>query len=507
MLPALRSARESGHCIHSALWGERGESWKPEGVLPDFSYAGYHAGEAPIPDEPARWNLKRDFKARGDGISDDTAAFEAAITTAAKGVLFIPGGKYLITRSIAITNTGVVIRGAGAGKTILYFAKSLSDIRGNQPDESGYSQWSFGPGLIDVQGNDDVTPGTRLAAVVRVAKRGDHQLELSNPIKVAPGEWIRVAESDPPVGTPGTGSLIHFLFGDLLMQGGEGLNGTQAVVRFLSRVKSVSGNKIALERPLPYDVRTEWTPEIHRFAPGMQEFGVEHLSIEFPWSPYPGHFKEKGFNALTLEEVSNCWIRDVEIQNADFGIGLDGTNFCTVDGVRLKTSSRREVGGESKGANGHHGITVGHGTENLITNFDVQTTFVHDIAVEWFGLHTVYSKGRGVDLNMDHHREANHSSLFSDLDCGLGTRPFESGGSHDLGPHAGAYTTYWNIRADSAMTYPKPDFGALLNFVGFFGASAPLPSGNRWNVERIDPVDICPRDLSSAMLERRLAKR
>src|SRR5207253_4830596 len=95
--------------------------------------------------------------------------------------------------------------------------------------------------------------------------------------------------------------------------------------------------------------------------------------------------------------------------------------------VTLTVSASRAVGAEAHGANGHHGIDIGRGTENLVTNFNVQTEFVHDISVEWYALHTVFSKGRGINLNMDHHREANYSSLFSQLDLGAGTRPFNSG--------------------------------------------------------------------------------
>src|SRR6202043_4033415 len=42
-------------CDYSALWGVKGEKWKPEERLPDFSYAGYHAGEAAIPNPRAHW--------------------------------------------------------------------------------------------------------------------------------------------------------------------------------------------------------------------------------------------------------------------------------------------------------------------------------------------------------------------------------------------------------------------------------------------------------------------
>lgn len=275
-------------------------------------------------------------------------------------------------------------------------------------------------------------------------------------------------------------------------------------MRFLSRVASIDGSRIQLERPLPYDVALEWTPELHRFAPTVQEVGIENLSIEFPWTPYPGHFREKGYNALSLYKVSQCWLRNIEIRNADFGLALEETNFCTVQNLRLTVSADRARTPEARGASGHHGIDIGHGTENLVTGFDIQTKFVHDISLEWYALHTVYANGRGLDLAMDHHREANYSNLFTDIDCGAGSRPFDSGGSHDRGPHAGAYNTYWNIRAHQPMPLPPADFGPLLNFIGFDTSAQRAPDNARWFFEPIQPADLSPLDLAAAMRNRRL---
>jgi len=277
-------------------------------------------------------------------------------------------------------------------------------------------------------------------------------------------------------------------------------------VRFLSRVESVVGKTVHLERPLPYDVRLEWAPEIHRFTPTVTELGIEHLSIHFPWSPYPGHFKEKGYNAIFLQSVSQCWIDDVEIQNSDFGVDLNSTNFCTVRNVTLTTSESRAVGEGGKDGNGHHGIDISHGTENLVTGFDIKTKLVHDISVEWYALHTVFANGRGVDLNMDHHREANYSSLFSNLDCGICSRPFNSGGSGNRGAHAGAYSTYWNVKGTSQLKPPPPDFGPLLNFEGLHLKDASNKSTFEWLTESSTGVGICPQELQQAMRKRRLVR-
>ena len=36
----------------SDLWGVSGEKWTPQSRLPDFSFAGYHCGETPLPALP-----------------------------------------------------------------------------------------------------------------------------------------------------------------------------------------------------------------------------------------------------------------------------------------------------------------------------------------------------------------------------------------------------------------------------------------------------------------------
>ena len=498
---SMHSEAVNNECVYSSLWGTTGEKWSPTSRLPDFSYAGYHAGEASVPKVKAKWDLKRDFHAIGDGKADDTEALLKAIDSVNNGVLFIPEGSYLISKRIDITKGNLVIRGAGPGKTILLFPNSLQDLFGNKAKGAEQSEWAFRPGLINVTGKDPIDDTTRLATITTLAKRGDTTLKLSNSISLKRNEWIRVVESDPQKTQTDTGSLIKHLYGDL-MPSGEDLLGTRAVVRFLSRVRKVIGTTIELERPLPYDIQLNWQPEVHRFVPTLQEFGFEHLSIQFPWSPYPGHFKEKGYNALFIQSVSQCWVNDVAIQNSDFGIDLNSTNFCTINNVKLDVSKPRAASGEARGANGHHGIDVSHGTENLVTNFDVQTKFVHDISVEWYALHTVFSNGRGVDLNMDHHREANYSSLFTNLDCGACARPFDSGGSGNRGAHAGAYSTYWNVHGQRDIKLPAADFGPLLNFIGLsprVGSNSPY----EWLLET---GTICPADLHKAMSKKRLSR-
>src|SRR5947209_6550591 len=112
----------------SELWGKKGELWNASSRLPDFSYAGYHCGEKSIPNVPRGVSVKK-FGAKGDGVTDDTQAFFKALAAVTNGAIEIPAGRYVITNILEITNRGVVLRGAGPNKTILYFPKPLMEIR------------------------------------------------------------------------------------------------------------------------------------------------------------------------------------------------------------------------------------------------------------------------------------------------------------------------------------------------------------------------------------------
>lgn len=67
----------------------------------------------------------KDFGAAGDGSTNDTAAFIAALDTG-KGIL-IPAGDYKITAPLTVTNKNVSMIGAGAKSTTLTFDMSSGD--------------------------------------------------------------------------------------------------------------------------------------------------------------------------------------------------------------------------------------------------------------------------------------------------------------------------------------------------------------------------------------------
>src|SRR4051794_1002052 len=66
----------------SILWGLNGERFDPASRLMDFSYAGYHAGDNPVPTHCRTSISVTDFAAKGDGTQDDSAAILGAVSAA-----------------------------------------------------------------------------------------------------------------------------------------------------------------------------------------------------------------------------------------------------------------------------------------------------------------------------------------------------------------------------------------------------------------------------------------
>ena len=476
----------------SALWGRNGEAWDPAGRLPDVSYAGYACGERPIPKIPEAANV-RDFGAKGDGTTDDSAAFLAAIAKTKQGAIFVPAGRYRITRILEINKPGIVLRGEGPDRSILVCPVPLNEIK---PDWSATttgqrtSHYSWSGGIVWFQGGDT---GKRIGRCATPAKRGDHELEIEGDASsLSPGNWIQIAVKDDAERS----LLTHLYSGDpgKLSKIAPATHSTT----FVSRVTKITGQTLTLERSLRIDLRPEWKPQVSAWLPTVTNSGIEDLGFEFPERKYEGHFSELGFNAVAFTDVSDCWARNLVITNSDSGFFAAG-RFCTVEGVRFQMVNVVENGGVF----GHHGIELS-GHDNLFTRFDIRQRFIHDITVER-GAGNVSSSGSGIDLSFDHHKRAPYDNVFTDLDLGAGTRMWTCGGGADLGRHCAARGTFWNIRAKSGQKYPE-DFGpASMNLVALeTREKSETEINGRW-FEAIPPASIQPANIYQAQLRKRLA--
>lgn len=486
---AVASAAEAAT---SALWGADGQLWNPAGRLMDYSFAGYHRGERPLPQLAPQANVK-DFGAVGDGTTDDTAAFQRAVREAAGKVIAIPAGRYLITDIIEIRRSGTVLQGAGPARTIIYAPRPLEAIRPNMGATTGgrpTSNYSWSGGIFWAFGR---WTETVLAHATADARRGDDSLRVDHPERFAVGDEVALVMRDAA-----DGSLVRHLYADDPSDFSQLRN---VRTRWIARIASIdrAAGQLVFDRRLQTDVRRAWQPTLHPAQCSVEEIGVEGLTFEFPVTPYGGHFTELGYNAIAYNEIRNGWIRDIEIRHADSGLFLSGANL-SVSGIVCV--SDRPRAGASRVA-GHHGITLG-GTDLLLSDFDFRTKFIHDITMTRGSAGNVVRKGRGEDLTFDHHKYANHANLFTDIDAGVGRDIFRSGGGANLGRHCGAWSTWWNIRTARPTKFPVGWAPDLIQIVGVHSDAPRVtdPTG-RW-FEPIPPAQLDPPDLYQAQLQRRL---
>lgn len=475
----------------SALWGEHGEAWDPAGRLPDVSFAGYRSGEAPLPDVEVVANVL-DFGAVGDGQTDSTAAFRRAIAQTDRGAILIPAGTYVLSDVLDIQKPHLVLRGEGQGKTVLRFVTQLQDVRPNMSATTGgrpTSRYSWSGGFIWVAGNYG---GQTITHIKTEAKRGDHTFTVEDASGLSVGQRVQVEVLDD--GAEQT--LARHVYSE--DPGGIEKLKNPTVMRLVTRIAAIDHNVVTIERPLRLDLRAAWSPRLKTFSPTVEEVGIESMTIDFPVRKYEGHFTEWGMNAIAINNASDCWVKDVQISNADSGIFLYSV-FCTVDGL-LVDSQRPPSGG---GFTGHHGLTFG--TDCLLQNFDFQTRFIHDLSVDNRSAGNVAKHGRGVEMSLDHHRKLPHDNLFSNLHVGTGKRIWKSGGGGQLGRHSAARNTFWNIDADADFAMPDARFGPpSLNLIGLRLDPGTVSERPKFWVEAISPGKLVPADLHAAQLQRRL---
>lgn len=486
--------------VVSRLWGSNGELWRPESRLPDFSFAGYRRGEEPyrIPKESIS---VKTFGAVGDGVKDDTESFRRALEAGKGKLILIPAGRYVLNDLFRIAVSGTVLRGEGPDKTVLEFRKPGIEIDPRPSRTDGgqsTSNWSWAGGMIAVgRGPLNLSQEIR---VIGDAPRGSQRLKPAS-MPFRPGDEIVLTLRDDA-----DRSLVKYLYRD---QTGNisGLNNWRVVQVF--RVRMVEGDEIVLDRPLRFDVRARWQPSIARFTPSVTDVGIENIGFEFPVTRYEGHFREIGYNPVEIaRSAAHCWLKNVTIRNADSGPYVFGF-FCTVEGIRLLADEERLS--SQGGYAGHHGISL-QGNDCLCKDFAVETRFIHDLTVQ-SSIGCVFSRGKAVDLCMDHHRWASYENLFTDIDAGRGGRLFASGGGGNRGNHSGAGATFWNIRSEQSVPWPNWQMDAI-NIVGVrikeplkIVPQLPDPSDlkARW-LEAVEPERLRPANLYEAMKARRLAR-
>lgn len=439
--------------LRSALYPE---DWTPsfrdaEGrFLSDFSYAGYKNGEVEIPDLATAmiFNAATQYGADATGNSDATAAIQAAFNAAGAaggGVVLLPEGTYRCDGLLEVRQSNVVLRGAGPGKTKLYFTK-----------------WQNMTDVSHLTMRGTLTSGPSLPLV---EEGGDGKLE----VRIADAASINVGD-DVSVGWVITPEFIaeHKMTGTWTVF----LNQWKPFFRrkVIAVDRSQTPHRVTVDVPLRYPAKLRDQPALRRETGYLTGVGVESLSIadSVAWADA---WKSLRAHAIGFTAVKDGWIRDVQsfvpptpgaaqyhLQNG--GLIIKDSKRVTVDKVQLENAQNRGDGGcgylfelmtsnevlirDSVARNGRH---------NFIQNWDFGSTGLVFLRCRTEGSAIVFS----VDLPITYPAasEYHHSLTMACLvDSAIITdtwaaqnRLLESSGAG----HTATRDVFWNSRSGNTQ--------------------------------------------------------
>ncbi len=493
-------------------------------LIPNCSYAGYQCGDVALPEPAVVLDLVKDFGAKADG-SDSTAAFAAAIAKAAtlakpgtSAVIVLSKGTFTVGGMIRLDQSGVVLRGAGRGETIISFQKPLADVVGTSQAGSS-SRWSWCGGLVwvgpsdvfesdgrfktpaDTQGWEEWQEMPAVANVTAPAKRGDHTItvDAAGAKALKAGDTLLLCWANPS-----DRSLLLHMAGHELMasydwvKSGQGLTSAKAW-RWPVEIAAVKGTMVTLRQPLRIDIRPEWQVRFAPLGSHVRESGIERLTLRMVQHDAGKHLTDKGWNGVYLNRALHCWVRDVAIEHSDNAVIHASAKNTTVTGLSI-------TGGKH-----HHATALRVSShDNLITDFSIESTPKHGINTEYLSTGNVWSKGVMAHGAFDSHRAMSFESLRTDITIVNDGTP---GGGGQAGPFLGARMTHWNIRVSGKADFIyQPECHSLAALVGIQGVARldkegwAMPKGDKGVVVADDGKVPAQPDLHAAQVALRRKK-
>ena len=284
--------------------------------IADFSFAGYAGGGVALPVAPA----KRKVSPSG---GDDTAAIQKAIDEVSalplvdglRGAVELTAGAFHCSGTIAITASGVVLRGAGMdrqGTTIAMTGDPHLAIRveGKLEQKGAGAETTIADAYVPSGANTiHVADATGLRA-------GDALL-IRKPVTEA---WIKFMGMD---GMTRNGKEEHWIGADHLD------------VR--RTIAAVAGNAVVLDVPLMDSYDSQFfdggRAEVSKVTVSGQiaQVGVENLRIVAPKRRIA--LGDPEFDGLTMADAVDSWVRQVALEETTNGIHINkGTERVTVVG-------------------------------------------------------------------------------------------------------------------------------------------------------------------------------
>ena len=446
--------------------------------LPDFSYAGYGFGLAPIPaDAGTIVDVTTHGAIPDDGLDDTKAVLRAlAAANAVKGkvILRFPKGRTQITEVLRITRSDIVLDGAGNGPggSELWFPRPLRLIdQSHDYDELReylvrekkqqvepehnidylFTEYSWAGGMILVapagsrpvsyDGSKDVRDPVLATGVS--GKQFTRTLTVDNVSKLKVGDVVQLQwfSVDGP-----NSKILKSLYGDTDLPIGSHhwTSPNRPVVAQATRVTAVRGKTVTLGDPLLHDIRADQPAVVAEWR-HLSNVGIQNLRLQFPDAPSFGHHLEQGYNGIYMTGVFDGWAKKLTIDSSDSGILTDNAASLTIADVTT-TGTRRA----------HYSVHVGAVHNVLVKDLKVENPVVHPVSINTRSTRSVFLRSVvDKDAIIDQHSGSNHQNLFDQIVMHIEPKEVNGawqyqlwvgGGAPYWKPGHGLYNTLWNAR-------------------------------------------------------------
>ncbi len=261
--------KPSGPSDNVLIPAERKAEWSRAGV--------WHNGVKGIPAYSVGVNAKDSpYNAKGDGVTDDTAALQAAIEACPTGqAVYVPAGTYYISAALNL-KSNMVVRGAGPDDTKII--------------QYGNAQAFYLHGADSFAYTDALSGYEKDSDTIKVRDSGIFQV----------GDMVRLDQLNDPalVTNVGTGGTCTWC-------GRYGVNGARAMGE-VALVTQISGSSVTLNRPLYYTYGTTHRPQLGRQCRiPIQYAGIEDMTIQSAPATTSG-------DLIRLYDALYCWVKNVE---------------------------------------------------------------------------------------------------------------------------------------------------------------------------------------------------
>ncbi|MFD2163827.1 DUF6298 domain-containing protein [Paradesertivirga mongoliensis] len=267
--------------------------------IPDFSFAGYKAGEEAIPTVHVKVFVP--FK-QGDATLRIQSAIDYVSSLPVdkngfRGAVLLDKGLFSVGGSLKINASGVVLRGSGAGE-------NGTTILG-----TGLSRET----LISVAGEADKRNSTEQKIAEAYVPVNAMKVSVVNVNGLKVGDYIQIRR-------PSTQTWIDKL-GAGHFGGGEtylGWKPGQRDIFWDRRVTAINGSTISFDAPLTNALDTAFGGGFiakYTWAGRINNIGIENLQLKSAYNPANLKDEDHRWMAISFENVVDAWVRQTEFRH------------------------------------------------------------------------------------------------------------------------------------------------------------------------------------------------